>query len=82
MLLQILDQIILEVPEDKLFKVLLIIKDGMENFLPGFELYVPMKVRYQVWTVLGTDDRVDGRGRVANKYLTTSYLICYNKVKE
>ena len=44
MLLQIHDQIIFEVPEDKLFKVLPIIREGMENFLPGFELYVPMKV--------------------------------------
>jgi DNA polymerase-1 len=44
MLLQIHDQVIFEVPEDKLFKVLPIIKEGMENFLPGFELYVPMKV--------------------------------------
>jgi DNA polymerase-1 len=44
MLLQIHDQIIFEVPEDKLFEVLPIIREGMENFLPGFELYVPMKV--------------------------------------
>jgi DNA polymerase-1 len=44
MLLQIHDQIIFEVPEDKLFKALPVIKDGMENFLPEFELCVPMKV--------------------------------------
>jgi DNA polymerase-1 len=59
MLLQIHDQILFEVPEYRLRQILSVIRDGMENFLPGFELMVPMKVDIKVGKSWGQMTEMD-----------------------